>query len=199
MKSISLILNFILFIAVSALFYLHFAAEKSRKKNEHKVATTAQGTNVAMKIAYVDLDSLENQYTYFKEVRASLRSREEQMARQLNDIRNNYLRQLKQYNENGPRMSQTEQGEFQQKLMKLQADYQSREQDMQQELQNESLRKIQDVKIKVQQFLDGYSKEKGFLFVFATNENDFLYYKDKAFDITSEVVDGLNENHKTKK
>lgn len=197
MKNILIALIFILFVAVSALFYLHFASLPGKT---HAVdGNNSNHQNTETRFAYFDLDSLENEYEYFKEVRAALRSREEQMAGELNSIRNQYLSQLKEYNQNGPNLSQSQQSAYQQKLMKLQAEYQQREQDLNQNLQSESLKQMQDVRQTIQAYLKDYSKKKNLSFVFAANENDFIYYKDASLNITKELISDLNEEHKAKK
>lgn len=198
MKNILIALIFVLFIAVSALFYLHFSASAPAKASQKNVENTLT-TNTGSRFAYFDLDSLENRYEYFLQVRNSLRSREDNIAAQLNTIRNDYLKLLKEYNQSGPELSQTQQANMQQKLMKLQNDYQQKEQDLSQDLQNESLKKMQDVRQTIQNYLKDYCSKKGLSFVFAASDNDFLYYKEESLNITKELIEELNKEYSESK
>ncbi len=195
MKNIFIALVFVLFIAVSALFYLHFSSQQSSTKVARQGVEKAGGENAGSRFAYFDLDSLENRYEYFLEVRNSLRTREDNIASQLNSIRNDYLKLLKEYNQSGAEMSQTQQANMQQKLMKLQNDYQQKEQDLSQDLQNESLKKMQDVRQTIQNYLKDYCSKKGLSFVFAASDNDFLYYKEESLNITKELIEELNKDY----
>ncbi len=193
MKKFLLVANIVLLVAVAVLFFLFF---EYKNADQHKIAQTNAAVSNNFKIAYFDLDSLEIHYEYAKEVRDYLRGKEDQMTRQLNQLRNNYMNKLKEYNQKGPTMTQTEQSDYQQQLMKMQNDYQQKGDELAQDMQMESARKLQEVKGKIQDFLKGFCKEKGYSYVFASNENDYLYYKDTLRNITPEIVRLLNDQHK---
>lgn len=75
--------------------------------------------------------------------------------------------------------------------------YQGKEQMLTSELQEESIRKRQDVQKKIKEFLEAYNKDKGYSYIFS-NLSDLLYFKDTAYDITKDVVNGLNQKYKKK-
>jgi outer membrane protein len=83
--------------------------------------------------------------------------------------------------------------------MKLNSEYQQKEHDFDQDMQAEQLHKLQQVKTRIQNFLKTYCKNKGYAYVFATDEYDNIYYKDTICNITSELVQLLNEEYKTNK
>jgi outer membrane protein len=43
-----------------------------------------------------------------------------------------------------------------------------------------------------------YNKNKEFAYIFSSNP-DLMYYKDTAYDITADIVKGLNAEYKPKK
>ena len=61
------------------------------------------------------------------------------------------------------------------------------------------MRKLLEVKTRIQQFLRNYCKDKGYAYVFASDENDYLYYKDTVRNITPDIVRLLNEDYKNTK
>lgn len=196
MNRVLLILNIVLLIAVAVLFYLFYDYTTSDK---HKINQANTAVANSFKVAYFELDTLQNQYEYYKEVRDYLNGKDAQITKQLNALRTNYMNKVKEYQQKGPSMTQTEQSEYQQELMNMQNNYQQQEHDLGQDMQAETMRKLQDVKSKIQNFLKGYCREKGYAYVFASDENDYLYYKDTIRDITPEVVRLLNDQYKKSK
>src|ERR1035437_4421736 len=69
MKNVILIINIILICLVGYLYYLHF---NTSKKEEMHVIQSNPGTSIkdGSKVAYIDLDSLQNNYTYYKKIKA---------------------------------------------------------------------------------------------------------------------------------
>ena len=61
------------------------------------------------------------------------------------------------------------------------------------ELTNEEL--LQEVKKKIEAFIVKYNKDKQFAYVFSSNA-DLMYYKDTTYDITADIVKGLNAEYK---
>jgi outer membrane protein len=98
---------------------------------------------------------------------------------------------------NGQYLSQAEIGSRQQELAQLEKNYTNKEQQLAQELQEESFKRLQEVKKKIENFLIQYNKDKTFAYIFSSNP-DLMYYKDTAYDITTDIVAGLNKEHKNK-
>jgi outer membrane protein len=69
MKNVLLIINIILICLVAYLYYLHF--HSVAKIETHAAQNNLQGkTNNSFQVAYIDLDSLQNNYGYYKKVKA---------------------------------------------------------------------------------------------------------------------------------
>ncbi|MBS1730740.1 MAG: OmpH family outer membrane protein [Bacteroidetes bacterium] len=196
MKKFLIASNIVLIAAVAFLFYRSY---QSVQPNSPEVSSHNTGDSIHGKIAYFDLDSLQNQYQYFIEVRDYLKGKDDANTKELNRLRNNYMSKLKEYNQKGPSLSQAEQGQYQQDLLQMQNDYQAKEQSVSQEMQAEAMEKMQGVKQKIQDFLKSYSQNKGYAYIFASNDNDYLYYKDTINNITKDIVVKLNDEYKSSK
>jgi len=109
------------------------------------------------------------------------------------------MNKAKEFQDKGTQLSQNEAEEYQRTLMKLQGDYNDAEQSLNNEMQSVMAEKLSDVKMKIQDFLKTYCAQKGFAYVFASNDNDYLYYKDTIRNITPDIVAGLNELYKKEK
>ena len=193
MNKVLLILNIILLAAVGILYYYFI---QYRIEDQHRVQDANKAVANSFKIAYFELDSLQEHYTYFKEVREELNKQEVQRTKQLDNIRANYQNKLKEYNQKGATMSQTDQSSFEAQLRNLQSTYEQRQQELGQEMNTLYMQKMQNVKQRIQEFLKSYCRDKGYAYVFATSSDDYLYYKDTLRNITPEIVGRLNDDYK---
>ncbi len=194
MKNATLGFNIILALAVSVLFYLHFSSKKS--------ATAVANINTAVadgkfKIAYFEMDSLENHYEYFIEVRNVLRGKDQENNRQLSEMKNTFASKYQELQKTAQGMTQAEVNGKQQELMQMEKTFQNKEQMLNQDLQNESFKRLQDVKRKVEDYLKEYNKDKGYSYVL-TSSPDLIYLKDSVYNITSDLIKGLNNQYKKK-
>lgn len=190
MKSISWIVNGVLAVAVIILFVLHF------NTNTAPVANTADKGGV--KIAYFEIDSIQNSYEFFKEVKSALQVKDMENTKQLTNLKNEYIAKYQDLQKNAQSLTQAEISSRQQDLVKAEKNYSSKEQQLSQELQEESFKRLQEVKKKIEVFLANYNKNKQYAFILSSNA-DLMYYKDTAYDITSDIIKGLNADYKPKK
>ncbi len=196
MKNFLLVFNVLLLIAVGYLYYVHFNSGEETKVT----ATVSNKDSVNLKIAYFDLDTLENNYEYFKEQRNYLKGKNDEVEKKLSRLQNDYMAKVNDYNKRGPYLSQAEQTQIQEQLMKMRNDYQQQEQALGQQLQSETMKKMLDIKSKIQDFLKVYGKERGYSYVFATSSDDnLMYYKDSVRDITHDIVLQLNKQNDSSK
>jgi outer membrane protein len=191
MKSISWIVNGVLAVAVIVLFFLHF----STNSTPTKASINDKG---GVKIAYFEIDSIQNSYEFFKEVKSSLQVKDMENTKQLTNLKNEYIAKYQELQKNAQFLSQAEVASRQQDLVKAEKNYTAKEQQLSQELQEESFKRLQEVKKKIEVFLANYNKNKEFAFILSSNA-DLMYYKDTTYDITADIIKGLNADYKSKK
>ena len=195
MKNINTILNVVLGIAVAILFYFQFSGTKSSVATGSKAVAAGD-----FRIAYFEIDSVESQFNYYKEVSNSIQAKAQQNNNELNQLKEVFASKYQELQKNGQRMSEAEVNARQQELQQMDKTFKSKEQMMNNEMQDESLKKLQDVKKKITDYLAEYNKVKGYAFILGNNSDMLsMYYKDTAYDITSDLVKGLNELYKAKK
>jgi outer membrane protein len=197
MNKVLLIINVLLLGAVGYLYYLHYnytSADEKKHANEKAAVLNS------FKIAYFELDSVQNNYVYYKQVRDYLTKKDRDNTEKLNRIKRDYLNKYQEYQKKGAQLSEKEQNDYQQMLMKLQNDYQETTENVSNEMNAEATEKLQSVKKKIEDFLKGYCATKGLAYVFAASDRDnFLYYKDTIRNITPDIIKGLNEDYKKHK
>lgn len=190
MKPITWVVNGVLAVAIIVLYVLHFSGNNAPIKS---AASAGAGT----KVAYFEIDSIQNSYEFFKEVKSALQVKDMENAKQLTALKNAFAAKYQDLQKNGQYLSQAEIGSRQQELAQLEKNYTNKEQQLSQELQEESFKRLQEVKKKIEAFLIQYNKNKEFAYIFSSNP-DLMYYKDTAYDITSDIIQGLNAEHKSK-
>jgi outer membrane protein len=196
MKNFTLGLNIVLVIAVAVLFYLHFSSPRS-------AAGVAAGSTKpvpagSFKIAYFETDSIQSQFEYFKEISSELDAKNQANAKVLGDMKSTFSSKYQELQKVANSLSQAELASKQQELMQMEKTFQGKEKMMSDEMQDETFRKLQDVKKKIEDYLKEYNKDKGYAFIFS-NSADLMYLKDSTYNITQDVVRGLNALYKSKK
>ncbi len=194
MKNINSIVNVVLAVAVAILFYLHFA---SNKKPIVANAAKANGNKSCM-IAYFEMDSIQNHFEYYKQIIDELTKKEQEAKNILAAKKNDNIAKLKEYQGRGNAMSQEQMAAASQDMQRRESDYQFQEQSEASKLSGETRDKLLDVKKKIEDFLKDYNKDKTYSFIIS-NSADLIYYKDSAFNITNDIVKGLNDTYKPKK
>ncbi len=200
MKSGTIIFNSILLVLIGVLFYLHFSSAGNNKTVTAAVKSatpTAPEKDPAFKIAYFEMDSLEASFAMVKDVKSELSRKEDAVNAELTRMEKNYREKLDRYQAQAASMTQVQSEMATKDMMQMQQQMQNRKQALDQEYQEFYMRKMKDVKNKIEEYLKAYNAEKGYSYIFAY-EPGLFYYRDTVYDITSDVIKGLNENYKKK-
>ena len=197
MRNIAMVPGLLALLLTGVLFYVIYHKPQpaavivsSNKGNQ------PPGNNFRM--AYFDTDSLEAHYQYFKDVLEQVKGRENEMNAELNSMEKGYQKKITEWQKNAKTMTQTENEQAQQEYAQMQQNYQARKQSLQESLlkHNEDLKA--DIRKKIQDYLKEYNKDKGFNYIISYETNSFIYIRDTAFNITDDLVAGLNAAYKKK-
>jgi len=200
MKNASLVLNVVLLVAVAVLFYLHFSSNK-KPVDTTKVASSTKTEGAIptgdFKIAYFEMDSLNNSFALVKEVKSEISREEEKMNNELARLQKTYNDKVTQYQSQAQTMSSQDSENANRDIVQMQQRFAAAKQQWEIKLQDLSMRKMQEVKNKVEDFLKEYNKNKGYTYILAY-EPGFMFYRDSAYDITADLLRGLNDKYKKK-
>lgn len=191
MKNVLLIINIILIILVGYLYYLHFQSSKSKIIREVRTSEVTNNDGKS-KVAYIDLDSLQNNYTYYKKVKADFDSKQSAANDEITAMQKKYQSRAMQLQQKAATMSQKEQEEAMQEINKMQQDLQTRKQSIDNELYNYNSKMKEDILTRIQNYLKDYNKDGKYSYIFSY-EPGFMFYKDSTLNITPDVIDGLNK------
>jgi outer membrane protein len=191
-----LITNVILFVLVGVLFYLHFSSNK--KPEVRSAVSSSKAPAKEFKIAYFEMDSLESSFSMVKDVKNELGRKEDAINNELTRLEKSVRDKANMYQGQAANMTQVQSEMATRDMMQLQQNFQSRKQALDQEYQDFYMRKMRDVKTKIEGFLKEYNQTKGYSYIFAY-EPGLFYYRDTVYNITDDLIKGLNATYEKKK
>jgi outer membrane protein len=199
MKNFSLVLNIVLVLAVGFLYYYDFSGKKAdavaAKLGNNYLASDSNVHRPPL--AYVELDSLNENITYIKERRRELEAEmkaieqeQENGYRALQAQKDNFLKR-------GAAITEQEAQIFQGKLIDQQQKIDSRKQELSQKLNEKSFGIMEDIQKQLKDFLTEYNKDKKYMYIFTTGTGlDYMVFKDTTLNITNDVIKGMNAKMK---
>lgn len=193
MKNISNIMSGAALAGVAVLFFLHFS-HRSNSNVAKPAAKTESHTHG--QIAYFDMDSVEQHYDFVKQVREELKKQENNISNELNNMRKGYMGRIQQLQAKAPGMSQQEGEAAQAEINQMQVNLQQQEAKLTKELQDKQFKMMQEINEKITSYLKEYNNGKSFSYIISRSPGDFIYLTDTAFNITNDLIKGLNEKHK---
>ncbi len=197
MKNALLIVNILLIALVAYLYYLQFGNNKSIKTTG-SLTELADSANKKVNIAYIDIDSLQNNYSYYEKIKADFEKKQSSANSELTTMEKKFQNRAKQLQEKAQTMTPPQQENAMQEMNKMQNDFQQRKQTIDNELFEYNNKMKEDILIRIQNFLKDYNKEGKFSYIFSY-EPGFMFYKDSTLDITPDVILGLNDLYSKEK
>ncbi|MDQ3046148.1 MAG: OmpH family outer membrane protein [Bacteroidota bacterium] len=212
-KNLSLILNVVLLIAVAVLYYFHFTScnqtcEEGTTKAEDTAAVNVKPVVMspkdikASKIVYINTDVLNENYEYVKELssvaKSRLQSMESSYAKKGKDFQDRYM-EFQQKAQAGL-LSENQTLEAQQELQKKKDELDQMEM-KQQELVEQMQRDNEKVLQTVMEYIKEYNKSSQYNYILAYSNSAMspVMVTSEDFDITAEIVEGLNAQYNAKK
>jgi outer membrane protein len=155
-----------------------------------------------MKVAYVNLDSLNAQYLFITEKSAELEksaNAAEAKVKAEAAKRQKEVDELVMYAQKG-NLPADEQATVQNRLSQLQNELaQIQQQEEQLLMQNESAMQ-EDLRKKLEVFTSNYAKANGWDYIFSYQSTaPLILFANPIYDLTSEIVKGLNAEYETEK
>ncbi len=150
-----------------------------------------------MKIAYVEVDSIMSQYKFCKEYSLILEKKSQNIQNTLNAKGNSLQSAAAKFQQDvqSNKYTQQQAEAVQAGLQKQNADLQALQQRLGTEFQNETDKFNKALRDSIQHYLAVYNKDKKYSLILS-KAGDNLLYADKAYDITNEIITGLNKAYK---
>ncbi len=175
------------------------SCDKSNPQMDQKANASAKAAAGDMKIAYVEVDSIMSQYKFCKEYSLILQKKGQNIQNTLAQKQQALQAAAANFQQKVQQNAYTrEQAEgVNASLQKQNNDLQILNQRLSAEFQNETDQFNKALRDSIQHYLASYNKDKKYSIIFS-KQGDNLLYADKAYDITNEIIAGLNKAYKGK-
>lgn len=192
MKNLPIILSSVLLVAVSVLYYLHFS----------KTSPKSSTSNVAvgdLTIAYINSDSVLKYYEFLKDNKVVLEAKTKKMDTDYRNRAQSLQSEIAAYQRNQSNLTIGQARALEEDLTKKQQNLQMYQQSLSQELMNEESKLNKELYDRITGFLKKYSADNGLQVVLKFDPTSDVLYGRESLDITTVVLNGLNEEYKTEK
>lgn len=189
------ILNGLMALAL-VLMFTQCADNKSNGSTNNAPATVSGPAN--MKIAYVEIDSLLTKYRFWNDLNEMMIKKEENIRTTLNEKArelDSEMREFQRKLENNGFASRERAEQENLRISQKQRDLQQLQEKLSNELQSENQKNSLQLRDSINSFLKIYNKDKGYSLIISNTGFDNLLYADPAFNITNEIVEGLNARY----
>jgi outer membrane protein len=188
--------NLLLTLLVGFLLFKQFS---KRKANDPQVESHVNH-NSEFRMAYFEMDSVAANFEMVKEVKTELAKKEEENNTELEGLAKKF-QQRYLYFQNLARngnLSQQQSDSANYEIKTMDDNMKLRKQQLDQEYNDLMVRRQNDIKTKIEAYLKDYNKDHNFSYI-VSYEQGLFYYKDTAYNITADVIKGLNELYKLPK
>ena len=195
MKKIKYILNGLMALAL-VLMFTQCADNKSNGSTNNAPAAVSGPAN--MKIAYVEIDSLLTKYRFWNDLNEMMIKKEENIRTTLNEKAKDLDSEMREFQrklENNGFASRERAEQENLRISQKQRDLQQLQEKLSNELQAENQKNSLQLRDSINSFLKIYNKDKGYSLIISNTGFDNLLYADPAFNITNEIVEGLNARY----
>lgn len=191
------VVNIALALAVIVLLVLNFSNKKT--STTLGKSGTSDSSNV-LKIAYVDLDSLQANYVFYQEQMLEFEKKKEVADRNLNNAYQQIDGERITFLKKGQAITQAEGENFQRAYQGKMQNLEEQKKVLENNIATEGMKIMEDLKKRMNTYLEVYNKTQKYSYILSySNSINVLFYKDSAYNITNEVVGGLNEAYKKTK
>jgi len=208
--AISLIMNSVLSCTDSK--------ENKPNPKTKKEATVQSSDTKALKIAFIDMDSVSNNYDYQKDIKALLESKQNKAEstlkakeKALQEKYKSFQAKATAFQQKASKIrSEAEQAALQPEanalkneeasIAKLEQEYQTEQAKLTQDFQEQFAKYTKEFNDTIEVFLKEYGESNGYDLLLGKSSatGGVLYGKD-TYDITTDVIEALNERYKTYK
>ena len=189
--------NLLKTMSLAAVATLALASCNQSNPQADAQAEAKQTPPTELKIAYVEVDSIMTQYKFCKDYSLILQKKGQNIQntlaakqQQLQAAAANFQQKVQQNAYTREQAAGRQAG-----LQKQRNDLQALDQRLSNEFQVETAKYNNALRDSIQHFLAAYNKDKKYSLILS-KAGDNLLYADKAYDITNEVIAGLNKAYK---
>jgi outer membrane protein len=193
-KNGMIIWNVLLSVLLAWLLFQQFSGGAGKSLIAKKKVTASGGP---FRMAYFEMDSVAANFELVKELKTEMLKREEAINAEMEKLARNMQQKYNYYQEqaNTGVMNQAQSEAAGRDMKNLDDQMKNRKQALDAEYGDFVVRRQNDIKSKIEAFLKEYNENQQYSYIISY-EPGLFYYKDTAYNITEDLVKGLNEKYK---
>lgn len=201
MKKWPIIINGILIVAVIVLYILFFASEKKQGNGIFSQGYDSLSSSVSLRIAYINTDTLLNNYDRFFELRKQITDKQQRYENELSTKQVQLQKKINDYQSKVQKglLLRSEMQEIEQQLNAEGQNFQQLQMEYNQQLNEEMQVMNRKLYEDIVEFLKEYNKDHQYAYILSDSYGGGLLYADKSLDITWDVIRKMNEKYKAEK
>jgi outer membrane protein len=189
----------VLAVCVVILFVLQFKNNGS-SSNSIGVNTKDSTGFRPLRVAYVDLDSIQEKFVYYKSKMIEFEKKKELADRDLNSAYQQIQNEGKAFQQRGNSITQAEGEAFQRDYTRKMQNLEEQKRIFEGQIQEEGIRTMDDLRKRMNDFLLEFNKKEKYSYIFSYSSGlNVMFYKDTTYNITNQVAAGLNDAYNKSK
>ena len=156
--------------------------------------TAVENTQKGIRLAYVRIDSLQSQYTYFQELANELQAEEQEIVADLQRRQQTLRENIALYQQEAAKMTQSQRNANEADLMRVQQQYMQVEQAAQERLMRKQTDLANMLKADMDEAIAVLKEDLNLDFILLYEEGGQIIYANDEFDITARMVEMLNKS-----
>lgn len=196
MKRLNYLMNGLAALAVIVLF-----SQCAGDAKKQITSTPAHAGGLSeMRIAYVEIDTLLAKYNFCVDLNEAMVKKGENVRLTLNQKASELEKQKREFQtkvQNNAYLTQDRAQQEYNRIAKLEQDLQNLSNKLQSELMSENEKNSLQLRDSINAFLKEYNKTKGYSMIISNTGFDNLLYADSIYNITHEILSGLNARYST--
>jgi outer membrane protein len=174
---------------------LAIATSCNNKTPNAPTTSAPTGATTSGKIAYVNVDSLQAKYIFWKTEADALSAEQAKVESELQHSAQQFQQDYAAFQQKvqSGTMSEAEGKAAQQRLGQMQQSLETRRTTLGEQLQQKQLAFTEKLQKNIDEYLAIYNKDNKYDFILSYSKVGQILYANKALDITDDVLKGLNE------
>lgn len=169
--------------------------QPAKQGNANTAATTDSiGAGSGCIVAYVDIDTVEAHYGYFKEKKAELEKKQQAIDNELKANVRALQNEAADFQRRANTMTQSEGESAQRALYEKQQQLEGKAQNLRSQYAEQENKFNEELQKRLNDFLQQFNSSKKYAYILSYRSGaSNILFKDEQYDITTEVIKGLNE------
>lgn len=197
-KNIQIALNIVFALGIGYLLFTQSQQGESAKDIEEAVEEQmTEEVDEPLQVRYVNSDTIWNNYLFVDEMRDNLSKKQEEYRNDLERRLRAFEKEVMEFQQNAPTMSQFEGQEKQKQLLAKEQELTRLQEDLSVKLMEMEDKMKRDLRKSILSYLKRYRNEKvDVILDFSTSSSVLMI--DDSLNLTQEVLKGLNEEYNQK-